>query len=367
MDEKRQLWVALNLIPGLGKTTFRRLIERFGKPEEVFKAQRAELKDVQGLTDKTIDEIVNFRYEDRLKHEMRLIDDKQVSIITMSDSTYPRQLKYIHDPPPFLYVEGEIREEDALAIAIVGTRNPTWYGKEVASRLGGGLARRGFTINSGMARGIDSLAHKAAMEAGGRTIAVLGNGLNVVYPPENRALKDKIKEQGAVISEFVMDARPDRLNFPIRNRIISGLSLGTVVVEASAKSGALITANLALEQNREVYAVPGSVSSDKSRGTNALIKKGAKLVETVEDIIEELPAEMGRFIRERVEEEKTPLPELSPEEDRVFSLLHHEAQHIDILTDKSGLPASKVAGILVSLELEGLIKQFPGKTFIRSR
>lgn len=367
MDEKRKFWVALNLVPGVGKATYRKLVERFGGAEGVFKAQRAELREIPGLPDKTMDEILNFSSRARLEREVKLIEDRQVAIITMWDSAYPHNLKHIPDPPPLLYVEGEIKEEDALAISIVGTRSPTWYGREITSRLSEGLARRGVTVVSGMARGIDSHAHLAALDAGGRSIAVLGCGLNVVYPPENKELKERIKGQGAVISEFVMDAKPDKLNFPIRNRIISGLSLGTVVVEAPLKSGALITATLALEQNREIFAVPGSVSSHKSRGTNSLIKQGAKLVEKVEDIIEELPAEVGSLLKEPVAVKKPPPPQLPPEELKVFSLLHYEAQHIDSLTEQSGLPPGKMAGILARLELEGLIKQFPGKTFIRSR
>jgi DNA processing protein len=264
-------------------------------------------------------------------------------------------------------MEGEMKEEDAISISIVGTRNVSWYGKEVATRLSQGLAKRGVTVVSGMARGIDSLAHRAALEAGGRTIAVLGNGLNTVYPPENRKLKEEIVERGAVISEFVMEARPERVNFPVRNRIISGLSLGTIVVEASSRSGALITARMALEQGREVFAVPGSVSSETSRGTNSLIKRGAKLVENVDDILEELPGDLEGLLKEGAEESELPPPQLSPEEEKVFSLLNREAQHIDILTEKSGLPASRVAGILVNLELEGLAEQLPGKSFTRSR
>ncbi len=367
MSEDIKLWIALNLVPGVGKVTYRKLIERFGDPAEVFRAQRVELKEIPGLTDNTINEILNYKIGDQLQRELQSIEEKQVTIVTMRDSAYPFNLKHIHDPPPLLYVEGELKEEDTLAISVVGTRSPTWYGKEITTRLSEGLARRGITVVSGMARGIDSLAHTAALDAGGRSIAVLGNGLKVVYPPENRGLKERMKEQGAVISEFMMDAKPDRLNFPIRNRIISGLSLGTVVVEAPAKSGALITARIALEQNREVFAVPGSVSSANSKGTNSLIKKGAKLVENVEDIMEELPGELGGLTNGSPGEEKTPEPELSPEHAAVFSLLHHEAQHIDILTEQSGFPAGKVAGILASLELEGLIKQLPGKTFIRSR
>ena len=365
IDENKKLWIALNLIPGVGKSTFRKLILRFGDPNKVFRSSRRELKEISGLTDKTIEEIIGFPMEKRLEKELKLIEEKLVTIITMGDPEYPRYLKHIADPPPLIYVMGELKQEDALSISIVGTRKPTWYGREITSRLSSGLANRGITVVSGMARGIDSTAHAAAMDAGGRTVAVLGNGLNTVYPPENRKLKERIQEQGALISEFVMDARPERMNFPIRNRIISGLSMGTVVVEASAKSGALITARLALEQNREVFAVPGSVSSDQSRGANSLIKEGAKLVENVEDILDELPGGLESLLKEPDEQEPPPEPELLPKEKKVFSLLHQQEEHIDIIIERSGLSAKEVAGILINLELQDLVKQLPGKSFIR--
>ena len=269
-----------------------------------------------------------------------------------------------------LYIWGTLRYEDNLAVAVVGSRKPSPYGQLAAQRLSTELAQYGFTVVSGLARGVDSLAHQGALQAGGRTIAVLGSGINVVYPPEHRRLYEAIRDQGAVVSEFPFDTKPDRWNFPRRNRIISGLTLGTLVVEASDQSGSLHTARHALEQGREVFAVPGRIDAPSSRGTNNLIKRGAKLVEGIDDMLEEFPEAVRLAVRQRstasVPTDAAPMPtDLTPDEVRLLGLVPFEETHIEAIIHASQLPAQAVASILLTLELRGLVRQFPGKFFVR--
>jgi len=285
--------------------------------------------------------------------------------IFISDEEYPGILRNIHDPPESFYIKGEILPEDDIAIGIVGSRRATIYGVQTCEKLAYELASRGITIVSGMARGIDSAAHRGALKAGGRTIAVLGCGINIVYPPENKLLADKIQKQGAVISEFAPDTEPFSFNFPKRNRIISGLSLGVVVIEAAQKSGALITASCALEQNREVFAVPGKVNSATSFGTHKLIKEGAKLVGSAEDIIEELNITIER--NSEAQEELHPKLKLEGEESRVYSLLSDEPSYIDDISERSGLLLNQVSGILLNLQLKKLVKEKPGKLYYKEQ
>jgi DNA processing protein len=269
-----------------------------------------------------------------------------------------------------LYVQGSLQAEDGFAVAVVGSRQPSPYGKLTAQRLSTALVQHGFTIVSGLARGIDGVAHHSALAAGGRTLAVLGSGINVVYPAEHRHLATTISRQGAVVSEFPLDTKPDRWNFPRRNRIISGLTLGTLVIEASENSGSLHTVRHAMDQGREIFAVPGRIDVSSSRGTNGLIKRGAKLVESIEDILEEFPASTrsGALQSRRL---SSPVPPpataetFTPQEAQVLALLQGEEQHIDTLIQVSQLPAHVVASILVTLELRGTIRQFPGKFFAR--
>jgi DNA processing protein len=255
-------------------------------------------------------------------------------------------------------------------VAVVGSRKPSPYGQLVAQRLSAELAQYGFTVVSGLARGVDSLAHQGALQAGGRTIAVLGSGINVVYPPEHRRLYEAIRNQGAVVSEFPFDTKPDRWNFPRRNRIISGLTLGTLVVEASDQSGSLHTARHALEQGREVFAVPGRIDVPSSRGTNNLIKRGAKLVEGIDDLLEEFPETVRLAVRQRgtvsVPTDAPQMPtDLTPDEAQILGLVPHEETHIEAIIHTSQLPAQAVASILLTLELRGLVRQFPGTFFAR--
>lgn len=361
-------WIALSLIPGVGRVLFKRLVDHFGSPKAALSATQGQLCKVEGIGEKTAREMASFDWEKGLKRELEQIEKRGLSVITLTDATYPSPLRTIPDPPPLLYAQGEWKEGDACSIALVGSRSPTSYGRLMTERLSRELAELGFTVVSGLARGIDSCAHRGAMAAGGRTIAVLGCGLAVIYPPESGPLREEIARAGAVLSEFPLFAKPERLNFPVRNRLISGLSLGTLVVEAAAQSGALITANFALEQGREVFAVPGPAYSPKSKGAHRLIKMGGKLVEGVEDILEELPPEVLRGLKSRpvTREEGGQLQNLSAEEESIWRAIPEEGGHIDIIIRNSQLLPSQVSGILVMLELKGLVRQLTGKVFVRN-
>lgn len=291
----------------------------------------------------------------------------KIRALRLTDEGYPTNLKYIYDPPPALYIKGNIIPQDNIAIAIVGSRQASYYGLKNAQELAFELAAKGITIISGLARGVDSAAHRGALKAGGRTIAVLGSGLNMIYPVENKGLAEEISQNGAVISEFSQDTPPHRQNFPRRNRIISGLSLGVLVVEAAKRSGALITVGFALEQGREVFALPGKIDSFTSQGTHDLIKQGAKLVESTEDIIEELEPLRSCQINQTRSESKTKIePNLPEEEKQVYSCLSCEPLHIDELAQKVNLSYGRLLTCLLKLEYKKLVKELPGKAFVRS-
>jgi DNA processing protein len=357
--------LALSFVPGVGNVIYQRLLSHFKEAEGVFQASREELLKVPNMRVKNAEAIKGFKDWDRVKREMELIDRNQVTLLTWGDEDYPENLRNIYDPPSILYLKGNIIKDDRLAVAVVGSRNPTEYGRSATERIGRDLARQGITVVSGMARGIDSISHQGALSGRGRTIAVLGSGIDVIYPPENKGLYQEIAARGAVISEFPLGTHPDGVNFPARNRIISGLSLGVVIVEATLRSGSLITANLALEQGREVFAVPGNVSSPRSRGTNMLIKKGAKLVEEAQDVLEEILPQLTTSRKGREERDETPAY-LSEDERKVLDLLKEEPLHIDLITLRSGLKVNQASSILLNLELNGLIKQLAGKMFVRS-
>ena len=364
MDNKKD-WIALNLVSGIGKVIFTRLLNHFGRASNVLKASYQELNKVKGIGDKIAREIISLKDGKVIEKELSLIKKNNVEILTLDSEDYPELLKAIYDPPPVLYMKGSMKN-NGYPIAIVGSRMPTAYGKTVTEKMSRELVSRGFTIVSGMARGIDTIAHSTALKEGGNTIAVLGCGLNRVYPQENYRLMDNISLKGAVLSEFPMDTPPYRENFPLRNRIISGLSLGTLVIEASEKSGALITAKQSLEQGREVFAIPGNVNASNSRGTNSLIKEGAKLVEDVDDITSELKA-LPKSLKEKMYEKAAGklLPDMSKEEITVYSQLDETPLHIDVIAKKSSLPVNKVSAILLSLEMNGVIRQEAGKMFAK--
>ena len=359
--KSRVQWLGLKTVPGVGNRLFLNLIQHLGEPERVFSASKRELLQVEGVNDRLASVIQGYKIPRQVQEDLTLTQKNGVRIITFSDPDYPTLLRHIHDPPPVLYVRGTVHP-DSLNIAIVGSRNATTYGRTVTERLSEGLARRGFTVVSGMARGIDAAAHTGTLTARGKTIAVLGCGLGTVYPAENKSLFYRIAERGAVISEFPFLTPPEAHNFPVRNRIISGLSLGTVIVEATHRSGSLITARLAAEQGREVFAVPGSITSFKSMGTHRLIKEGAKLVEHVDDIVQELNILQPRpsvAIREK------PTISLTPEEKKIIDELSPYPVHIDKLVRHLSLSAARVSSLLLQLELKGLVTQSPGKLFAR--
>jgi len=364
MAEEIEHWLALNMLPGIGASRCQKLLRHFGSPQAILEADLNELQHVSGIGEYTAKQIVKFRDKLDIEKEISKIEKQKVSIVTFSDDNYPSNLKSIFDPPIVLYVKGKLLPEDRIAIAMVGTRRPTTYGKMVAEMLSKELGKKEITVVSGLARGIDTCAHKGSLSCGGRTVAVLGCGIDICYPPENRALFDEIGERGAVVSEFSMGTRPEKTNFPVRNRVISGLSLGVVIVEAGSRSGALITAECALEQGREVFAVPGNIFNLETKGTHSLIKQGAKLVEKCDDIIEEISC-----LREVVPASPAIMSaaevKLSQEEEKVYNLLSFEPIHIDFISKESGLPINRISTVLMNLEMKGRIKEVAGKMFLR--
>jgi DNA processing protein len=364
MDHDSFHWLALNLVPGIGAIFFKRLLERFKSPEAAFRAPAKELLKVEGLGEKAAEAIRRGPSNQDVERELTLLKEAGGKLLTLNDNTYPGKLKEIYDPPPVLYVKGELKEEDDLSISIVGSRKTSPYGRSITEKISQDLARHGVTIVSGMARGVDSVAHWGAISAGGRTIAVLGCGIDVIYPPENRNLFGRIVEQGAVLSEFRMGSLPEAGHFPKRNRIISGLSRGVVVVQASMKSGSLITARYALDQGRDVFAVPGNVGNESSQGSNWLIKQGAKLVESSEDVLEDfLPLRNGG--KDDIPGTVAPRQTLPGEEMSLLELLGEDPLHIDEIIRKSSFEAGRVSSVLLNLEIKGLISQWPGKCFTK--
>ena len=360
MQSQLAPWIALTRVKGLGAVGFKKLAAHYADPARVFFSSAAELAEVEGLGKEAFDGILRFSAWKEVDEELRRAAAAGASLVPFVDRNYPAQLREIADPPPVLYVKGELRE-NTKAVAIVGSRSASDYGRRIARDLAGGLSAFGFTVVSGMARGIDGSAHESALAAGGRTVAVLGCGVDRAYPPEHAALYRRILAQGAIISELPIGARPMAFNFPARNRLISGLSLGVIVVEATEKSGSLITASMAVEQGREVFAVPGLVGSSRSRGAHRLLRQGAKLVETVNDVIEEIaPQLVGRASAPL----KRALPDNVPIEARqIFALLEEGELQIDELIEGSGLTPSKVSQILLELELHGVLRQLPGKRY----
>ncbi len=351
-------WFALKALPHVGNVTFRRLLDRFGSPENVFTASPKELASVRGIHPEAIACVGSHDCMAAAEAECRAVRRACIKIVTFLSPEYPKALLGIPDHPPYLSLKGALNGEDS-AIAIVGSRRASSYGLNTAEKFAHELSAHHVTIVSGMARGIDTAAHRGALKAGGRTIGVLGCGIDMIYPAENRLLFTEIAERGALISEFPMGTEPRPENFPRRNRIISGISRGVLVVEAAENSGSLITAQYALDQGREVFAVPGNISHSNSRGTNRLIKQGAKLVERVEDILEELPRGQA------AEGARTPdmMIALSPLEAGIYTLVATNPLHIDDIIAKSALTVGEVSAILLRLELNGMITQLPGKYF----
>jgi len=363
--ENIEYWLYLNAIQGLGPIKGKALLDKFETPQNIFKTTDNELASIEGIGTDLIEKIRNKEKWLDIKKEISLIQKLQIKIVTFNDQEYPPLLKNIHSFPLVLYVKGEFKEQDyKMPIAIVGMRKASYYGKSVTEELAENLASAGFTIVSGMARGIDTSAHQGALKKG-RTIAILGSGLNYIYPRENKKLSEKISQNGVLLSEFPMNTPPDKFNFPRRNRIISGLSLGVVVVEAEGKSGALITANIASEQGRDVFAVPGKIDSAYCKGTHKLIQDGAKLVTNWKDIASELTHEIDWETQAKTQEK--PNIKLEEFEEKIYTLLSTESKQIEEILKESRISSSKALSALLSLELKGLAKQLPGKFFVKTR
>jgi DNA processing protein len=362
--DKRCYWLALHLIPGLGNIAFKNLLDHFEEPEQIFNAGLSDLMAVDGVRQTVARNIIGRGYTADPEKILKQVEKLEARILLYSDPDYPRMLRLIHDPPMGLYIKGKEIPHNLSHLAIVGSRNPTSYGLKAAEKIGQGLARRGLSVVSGMARGIDSAAHWGCLNGRGFTVAVIGTGIDRVYPSSNQKLFHQITQKGAVISEFPLGTPPEPKNFPIRNRIISGLSRGVVVVEATKKSGSLITASLALDQGREVFAVPGSINSFKSVGCHFLIKQGAGLIENSDDIMDQLGLNYP-YAPKKDTLKETPIPPMEPSEEAIFSIISDYPTHIDQIAKQSNLEPSDVSSILLRMELKGMITQLPGKMFVR--
>jgi DNA processing protein len=359
--EELKYWIGFNIVQGIGPARVRALLDHFGDLETAWQANAAELKQA-GLDRRAIRNLLTTRAKISLDEEVEKIAREGATVLTWDHPGYPPLLRQIHHPPPVLYVKGEIRPQDEWAVAVVGTRRATVYGREATRHMAGDLARNGVTIVSGLARGIDAQAHKTALEVGGRTIAVLGCGIDIVYPPEHVQLARAIIEKGALVTEYALGTPPESGNFPPRNRIISGLALGAVIVEAGETSGALITADYAAEQGREVFAVPGNIFHRGAKGCNKLIQQGATPVLSVEDILEELNLTMVGQQQE--------VREIIPENETESLLLQHlsaEPIHVDELRQECDLPIATVSSTLALMELKGMVRQVGGMNYVLAR
>ncbi len=365
--------IILNQIPELGPKRIKRLLEYFGSAQKVFNSSLEELESIESIGPSIAKSILEHKNKIDPQKELDLVKKYGAKIVMYNEKGYPVMLKHLSDAPPLIYIKGEIKEEDNISIAIVGTRRPTSYGRLAVEKLIKGLSKYGLTIVSGLAYGIDTLAHEFAIKYNLRTIAVLGNGLGVYYPSTNRKLQEKIPTCGALISEYPFRQLPSKVSFPQRNRIIAALSLGTVVVEADIRSGAMITVKFALELGKDVFAVPGSIFSKQSCGTNYLIKTGAKIVTCAEDIVEEI-SQLAKFVQQEYKnvgsdlqkQQSTEMLELDEENLRVLNIIKSEPHgiHIDKLQNVSGIEMPKLMSIIFNLELNAKIKSLPGKIYI---
>lgn len=361
MSEKKY-WLGFNIVPRIGPVRVHALLERFGSLEAAWHADPFQLQ-AAGLDRLALQNLLTARARLSLDEEWAKVERAGVQVLTWEDAAYPRLLRQIDDAPPVLYVKGELTAADEWAVAVVGTRHATTYGREMARQIAGDLARSHVTVVSGLAYGIDAIAHKAALDAGGRTIAVMGCGVDIIYPSEHRVLAEAIVKSGALVSDYPLGTKPEGRNFPPRNRIISGLSLGTLIVEGTETSGAMITARFALEQNREVFAVPGDVTRRSSRGTNILIRDSeAKLILSVEDILVELNLSMVK--------QQAAVRQIVPENPTEALLLQHlsaEPKHVDELRRETDLPVAQVSSTLALMELKGMVRQVGGMNYVLTR
>lgn len=376
LDEHSAL-IALSMVPNVGAGRLRKLIHRFGSARTVLELSPNSLTRVNGIGKKTARAIARFDEFDAVQQQIERAARLDAKLVSVSDERFPPRLREIFDPPPFLWMRGELTADDEPSLAVVGTRKASKYGKRMARKLAGDLAKRNITVVSGLAYGIDTAAHTGALEAGGRTIAVLGSGVDWIYPSSNRGLARQITRRGALLSEYPLGTKPDAGNFPQRNRIISGMTAGTVVVESARKGGALITAYLALEQNREVFAVPGRLPDRTSAGTHRLIKRGhAKLITGIDDVLEELEHVLPGSVTSdpspgRIPEaggdggDEVDVTQLNRVERRLYEALTDRPVHIDALCRKTNLDPSTALVYLLNLEFEGLVRQMAGKQFYR--
>ncbi|MDY0038995.1 MAG: DNA-processing protein DprA [Desulforhabdus sp.] len=366
-EEERIAWLTLKLIPGLGNRSLLRLLKHFGGPKAILRAGGGELNIVPGLREQARFALRKKETVRPAQSEWERLKEEQIRILSLADSDYPANLKAIPDPPAVLFIKGTLEARDLVSVSIVGSRAASPMGMAFTERLSMDLSQYGVTIVSGLAVGIDSAAHRGALKGRGRTLAVLGCGLDVEYPRINSPLRQQIVTAGALVSEFPLETLPAPVNFPMRNRIISGLSLGVVVVEAAHRSGSLITARLALEQGREVFAVPGVARHYRSIGPHRLLKQGAKLVESAEDVLEEIRPLIRPSWSPAVGKTSKPAepPKLDADEMTIFSKLDRHPRHIDDICRELSWPMGKVMAVLLNLELKGNVQQLPGKYFVR--
>lgn len=361
MSDPQRYWVAFTLVKGIGSVRFRGLLDHFGDAQSAWHAPAQALRQA-GLSGKIIQNLLDLRSSISLDLVWQRIQDQGISVLTWEDENYPRRLLEIEQPPPVLYVRGEFFPEDEWSVAIVGTRRVTAYGRQIAEDVAITLARNGVTVISGLARGVDAIAHQAAINAGGRTIAVMGNGVDRIYPPENRRLAEQIITRGALISDYPPGTPPDASNFPPRNRIISGLSLAVVIVEAGNTSGALITASFAADQGRDVFAVPGNINAPQSVGTNRLIFNGARPLLDPREILEAL--ELTMIAQHREARVILPTDAL---EAQLYATIGNEPLHVDEIRAQTGLPIEKVTSTLALMELKGMVRQVGGMHYVAVR
>jgi DNA processing protein len=354
-------WIGFNLVKGIGAVRFRKLLDTFGDAESAWNASTEALRGA-GLSSKLIENLCQLRAQVDLEQVWERIQAHNIQVLTWEDEEYPHRLKEIEQPPPVLYLRGDLTLEDEWAVAIVGTRRITAYGRQVAEEVSATLASNGVTLVSGLARGVDAVAHQAALHAGGRTLAVLGSGVDRIYPPENQRLAEQIIAHGAVISDYPLGTPPEGPNFPPRNRIISGLSLAVIVIEANLDSGAMITATFAAEQGRELFAIPGSIFAPQSRGANQLIRDGARLLLDPQEVLEVL--DLKQATAQQAARQILPG---DPVEAQLYQVLGSEPRHVDDIRSQTGMSIEKVSSTLALMELKGMVRQVGGMNYVRVR
>lgn len=361
LDDPKKYWVGFSLVKGIGAVRFKALLNKFGDAAIAWRASPKELRDA-GIGPKILENFLKVRRDVSLETVWEQMEDGGIKVLTWDDDGYPARLREIDQSPPVLYVRGDLIKDDEWAISIVGTRRTTAYGRQVAENIASVLAQNGVTVVSGLARGVDAIAHKASLDAGGRTLAVLGSGVDRIYPPEHRSLAEKIIQNGAIISDYPPGTPPEGINFPPRNRIISGLSLAVIVVEAGERSGALITAGFAADQGREVFAVPGNINAPQSKGTNRLIYRGARPLLEAREILEHL--DLTSITQYRAARSVLPADET---ESQLLELVSQEPLHVDEIQNQSGLPIDKVSATLALMELKGMVRQVGGMQYVAVR